>query len=227
MRRNAFLTALVVVVVCASFTVGQENGEQLIKKALEGRQVLMKMDLPAVDSGLTFTFDDANVSYDDGAYKTLLKDYGTALGNGTRARITAVHVTRKGIEIDLNGGGSPSRDWFGGVFRVDPPMLLPKSYREMELERQIQFETNQTTMSALRSELETEQRLRLTQDAKNQESYQQMQRMHSKYIEANRKDWGSKIIVLVRSRNPSVKMRDLVQSLAKYVELLPRETAAQ
>ena len=67
----------------------------------------------------------------------------------------------------------------------------------------------------------------MTQDAKNQESYQQMQRMHSKYIEANRKDWGSKIIVLVRSRKPSVKMRDLVQSLAKYVELLPRETATQ
>src|SRR3954447_12836425 len=113
MRRTAYLTALVVVAVCASGAVGQEKGEDLIKKALEGRQVLVKMDLPAVDSGLTFTFDDANVSFDEAAYNTLVHDYGTALAKGTRATITHVRVTRRGIEIDLNGGGSPSREVYG------------------------------------------------------------------------------------------------------------------
>jgi hypothetical protein len=224
MRRTAYLTALVVVAVCASMAAGQEKGEDLIKKALEGRQVLVKMDLPAVDSGLTFTFDDANVSYDEPGYKALVREYGTALAKDTRATITRVRVTRRGVEIDLNGGGSPSRDVYGGNFHVDAPVLVAKSTREQELERQIPLETNSATLSAMRSDLELEQRLRLTQDAKNQESYQQMLDMHSKYLEANRKGWGTKIIVLVRSRKPSVKMKDLVQSLAKYVELLPRET---
>ncbi len=226
MRTNAILTAFAVA-LCASCAMAQDDGEQLIRRSLEGRQVVVKMDLPAVDSGLTFTLDDTNVSLDEPTYKGLLHDYGTAIRKDSRSRITGVRVTKRGIEIDLDGGGSPARDWMGGIFRVEAPVNLPKSQRELELERQLQLETNPAIQTYLRSEIDYEQRQRLTQDAKNQESYAQLTRMRSKYIEENRKDWGSKIIVLIRSRKPSVKMKDMVASLAKYIELLPREKTAQ
>jgi len=81
--------------------------------------------------------------------------------------------------------------------------------------------------SSLRNELDYERSARVAQDAQNQETYQRMSRLRSDYIETNRKNWGSKIIVVVHSRKSGVKMRDMVQSLAKYVEFLPREAATQ
>ena len=98
MRRYVFLTT-VTLALCASVIAQQDSGEQLIKKALEGREVLVKMDLPAVETGITMTFDDAKVSYDEAAYKKLLKEYGSAIPSGTRARITDVRVSGRGIEL--------------------------------------------------------------------------------------------------------------------------------
>jgi hypothetical protein len=213
--------------LCASVIAQQDSGEQRIKKALEGREVLVKMDLPAVETGITMTFDDAKVSYDEAAYKKLIREYGPAISSGTRARITEVRVSGRGIEIDLNGGGSPERDWFVGSVRLESPAPLPRSNREMDLERQMQTESNAITLNSLRNELDSERAGRAAQDAQNQEAYQRVSRLRSEYIEANRKNWGSKIIVVIRSRKSDVKMRDMVKSLAKYIEFLPRETATQ
>jgi len=226
MRRYVFLTT-VTFALCASVIAQQDSGEQLIKKALEGREVLVKMDLPAVDSGITMTFDDAKVTFDEANYKKLLKEYGSAIPSGTRARITDVRVSGRGIELDLNGGGSPQRDWFVGNVRLETPAPLARSNREIDLERQIQTESNPVTLASLRNELDYERSARVAQDAQNQETYQRMSRLRSDYIETNRKNWGSKIIVVVHSRKSGVKMRDMVQSLAKYVEFLPREAATQ
>jgi len=225
MLRNVFLTTLALA-VCASVAAAQDAGEQMIKKALEGREVIVKMDLPAVETGITMTLDDTKVSYDDATYKRLIKEYGSAIAKGTRARITEVRVSGRGIEIDLNGGGSPERDWFVGNVRLENPAPLPRSNREIDLERQIQTESNPVTLNSLRNELESERSARIAQDAQNQAEYQRVSSLRSQYIEANRKTWGSKIIVVIRSRKSGVKMRDMVQSLGQYVELLPRDTTA-
>jgi hypothetical protein len=226
MRRYVFLTTITLA-LCASVIAQQDSGEQLIKKALEGREVLVKMDLPAVETGITMTFDDAKVSYDEAAYKKLIREYGPAISSGTRARITEVRVSGRGIEIDLNGGGSPERDWFVGNVRLEAPVPLPRSDREIQLERQIQSETNPSIISSMRNDLDSLRAARINQDAQNQQEFQRLSRLRRDYIDANRKNWGSKIIVVVRSRKSDVKMRDMVQSLAKYIEFLPRETATQ
>jgi hypothetical protein len=226
MRRNIFLTT-VVVALCSSFVTAQDNGEQLIKKALIDREVLLKMDLPAVDTGITMTFDDAKVSFDKANYERLLKEYGPALSKDTRARITDVRVSRHGIEIDLNGGGLPEHDWMVGGFRLETPTPLPKSNREVTLERLIQSESNFSNLSSLRSQLDSERSARVAQDSQNQAEFDRISLLRSEYIETNRKNWGSKIIVLIRSRRSGVKMSDMVQSLAKYIVLLPREPASQ
>src|SRR5687768_16010762 len=110
MQRTLYLI-VAVVMTCTLGVLGQDDGELRIKKALEGRMMLVKMDLPAIDLGIDMVFDDAEVSFDEANYKRLLKEYGVALKKGTRARVTGVRITRKGIEIDLDGGGSPGRDW--------------------------------------------------------------------------------------------------------------------
>jgi hypothetical protein len=204
--------------------MAQDEGEKLIRKALEGRQILVKMDLPAVETGIPMVFDDTNITFDEANYKKLLKEYGVGTAKGTRARITAVRVSNRGIEIDLDGGGSPQRDWLVGNVTLVGPTPLGKSDHEQDLERQLQNETRAPAIELLRNELELERQSRIAQDVRNQEAFQRVASLRSKYIEENRKNWGSKLIIVIRSRKPNVLMRDMVKSLAQYAELLPRET---
>jgi len=226
MRKSIYL-AVAVVALCAVAVIGQDDSEMRIRKALEGRQMLVKMDLPAVDAGVPMIFNNANVGYDEANYKKLLKQYGAAITKGNRVRITGVRISNQGIEIDLDGGGSPGRDWLVGSIKLVEPTPLAKSDREMELEHQLQGETSSSAQAYLRTEIEYEQQSRMAQDMRNREAFQRMSSLRSKYIEENRKNWGSKLIIVVKSSAPNVMMRDMVKSLAKYVELLPRETNIQ
>jgi hypothetical protein len=225
MRRIASLA--LTLTTCASVAYAQDDGEARIRRALEGRVVLAKMDLPAIDAGVYMYFDDANVSFDEVAYNKLIKEYGVAVKKGSRSKITGVRISAKGIELDLDGGGSPGRDWVVGGFTLTEPLPAPKSERELEFERRLQAEPNAESAAYWRTELEHERQRRTAQDDRNRENFNRFARMRTEYIEANRKTWGSKLIVVVRSRKPSVTVRDMMASLAKYVEILPREPAGQ
>jgi hypothetical protein len=226
MRRILYLT-LAILAAFSQSIFSQDDGEMRIRKALEGRFVLTKMDLPAIDAGVFMYFDDANVSIDEAAYKKLLKDNGVAVKKGSRSKITAVRVSTRGIEIDLDGGGSPSRDWVVAGMTLTEPQPAPKSDRELEIERQLQLDQPSGTVALLRNELEYERHRRTMQDERNRQSFDRFATARREHIEANRKNWGSRLIVLVRSRKPTVTMRDMMTSLAKYIEILPREPASE
>lgn len=226
MRRYLYLV-VTLIVACAQGVTGQDDGAQPIRKALEGRLVLVKMDLPAIVTGVEMIFDDANVSFDHVSYNKLVKEYGVSLKKGSRSKITGVRISSKGIEIDLDGGGSPGRDWLVGNLKLTEPPPLDKSGREVALEHQLMSETNASTAASFRIELEYERQKRLQQDERNRAAFERVSRLRSEYIEENRKNWGSKLIIVVRSRKESVTMRDMVKSLAQYVEFLPREPVAK
>lgn len=201
----------------------QDEGELRIRKALEGREVIVKMDMPAIDAGVYMYFDDAAVSFDKPKYDQLLKEFGTSIKQGSRARITGVRVTGRGIELDLDGGGSPDRDWVVGNIRLTEPSPVAKSDRELELERRLQQENAPGVASFLRNEIDHERDRRLSQDERNRQAFARVASLRSSYIEENRKNWGSKLIVSIRSRKPSVTIRDMIRSLSQYVEILPRD----
>jgi hypothetical protein len=218
-----FLWLIIAMLVgCAQIAIAQDDSEQKIKKALVGRHLLVKMDLPAINSGIDFILDDNGVSYNAANYNRLLKDYGVAVKNGTEARITDVRVSNRGIELDLDGGGLPGRDWVVGSLKLVPPESLAKSDREMELER-MSTAPDLTAVQAtyVRNELDYERQHRSTQEARNLESFKRAELLRRQYIDENRTKWGSKVIVVVRAQKNPVKMRDIVKTLAKYVELLP------
>ena len=223
MQRSFYFVAGVIM-ACSLSALGQDDSEVRLRKALEGRTMLVKMDLPAIESGVEMVFDDAAVSFDERNYKRLVKEYGVALEKGTRARVTGVRVSRRGIEIDLDGGGSPGRDWLVGNLRLVEPAPVAKSDREMELERQLSADPPMAVATVLRSELDDERQRRMAQDERNRQAFERVDRVRTEHIEKNRKNWGSKLVIVVRSTKPTVTMRDMAKSLAKYVELLPRET---
>lgn len=222
MQKSLYLV-VAVIMACSYGAAGQDDSEKRIKKALEGRMMLVKMDLPAIETGIEMVFDDANVSFDEANYKKLVREYGIALEKGTRARVTGVRISRRGIEIDLDGGGSPGRDWLVGNLRLVEPAPVAKSEREMELERQLSADPPMAVATVLRSELDYERHRRMMQDERNRQAFERVDRVRTEHIEKNRKSWGSKLVIVVRSTKPTVTMRDMARSLAKYVELLPRE----
>lgn len=226
MRRTFCLIALVLA-ACAQVAIGQDDSEPRMQKALEGRRVLVKMDLPAIDTGVDLFIDNTEVSYNAASYSQLMKDYGVSVKKGTRSRITGVRITGKGIEIDLDGGGLPGPDWVVGNLRLVEPIPQAKSDREQELERQLQSETNPGTAGFLRNEIEYERQRRFSQDERNRQQFERVSRLRNEYITENRKSWGSKVTVIVRSTKDTITMRDMVRTLAKYVELLPSEKPAE
>jgi hypothetical protein len=222
-KKNLYISAALIALttMCAA---AQDDGEKRIRQALEGRQVLLKMDMPAIDSGIAMTFDDTKITYDESNHNKLCKEYGVAVKKGSKARITGVRLSSKGIEIDLDGGGSPGRDWMAGGLRLIEPAPLAKSDREVDLERQLERETNMSTLALLRNDLDFERNARIGQDERNREAFARVSRYRSDYLRDNRKNWGSKLLIVIRSRKETTSMRDLTASLAKYVEFLPRET---
>lgn len=225
MRR--FVPLIVAILaICTQAAFSQDSGDDPIKKALLGRLVLVKMDLPAINSGIDFVMDNTDVSYNTAKCNSLVKEYGVAVKNGTRARITDVRISNRGIELDLDGGGLPGRDWVVGSLKLVEPEPLARSNREAELERQVLSDTNSSQAAHLRGELDYERQRRLAQDERNREAFRRADSLRRQYIDENRTKWGSKIVVVVRARKESVKMRDMVKALAKYVELLPSEKPA-
>ncbi len=224
MSRIFFLFAIVMMVFTQP-AAAQDDAELRIRRALEGRFVNVKMDLPAINSGVYMTFDDTTISFDDARYKSLLKEHGTAIPKGRKSRITGVSISAKGIELDLDGGGAPTGDWAVGSLVLTEPGPVARSDREVQLERMLQQESSPGTAGYLRSELEYERSRRVAQDERNRVAFERATNLRREYIEENRKNWGSKVVIVVRSRKPTVTMRDMMQSLAKYIELLPREPA--
>jgi hypothetical protein len=226
MRRTLYLV-FAIAATFAQTTMSQDDGELRIRKALEGRLALVKMDMPAIDAGVYMFFDDANISFDQARYNKLVKEFGISVKKGTKAMITAVRISSKGIELDLDGGGSPDRDWVVGGVRLTEPAPVARSDREIELERRLQQESNLGVSSFLRNEFDYERDRRVRQDERNHEAFERANRLRSEYIEQNRKNWGSKLIVSVRTRKASVTLRDMLKSLSQYIEFLPRETATK
>jgi hypothetical protein len=225
--RKSISWLIAVLALCTHAAVGQDDSDNLIRKALVGRHVLVKMDLPAINSGVDFVLDNTDVSYNSNKCNNLLKQYGVAVKNGTKSRITDVRVSNRGIELDLDGGGMPTHDWVVGSLKLVEPEPMAKSDREVELERQVASDTSPSHAVQLRADLEYERQRRLAQDERNREAFRRAESLRRQYIDENRANWGSKVVVVIRSRKESVKMRDMVKALAKYVELLPSEKPAE
>jgi hypothetical protein len=103
MRILMLLTgALVVTAVAAQ--PGHAQDEARLRKALEGKRITLKMDMPATSEGVdVYPGSNRPVDYDKVGKR--MKKEGVAIKDGDAARITKIKVKEKHIEVQLNGGG--------------------------------------------------------------------------------------------------------------------------
>jgi hypothetical protein len=93
---------LVLTVAVAKPSYGQD--EARLRKALEGKRITLKMDMPATQEGVdVYPGTNRPVDYDKVGKR--MKKEGVAIKDGEAARITKIKVKDEVIEIQLNGGG--------------------------------------------------------------------------------------------------------------------------
>ncbi len=98
---NTVLAAAAALLLCSP-VLAQDEAE--LKKAFEGKRVILKIDMPATSSGVD-VWPDRDLAVDFSEVAKLIKGNGTAIRAGEDEMVTKVHVARKHIEFQLGGGG--------------------------------------------------------------------------------------------------------------------------
>lgn len=102
MRVALFLAGAMVLATTALPLHAQDEGR--LRKALEGKRITLKMDMPASSEGVdVFPGSNRPVDYDKVGKR--MKKHGVAIRDAEAARITRVKVKDDLIEVQLNGGG--------------------------------------------------------------------------------------------------------------------------
>src|SRR6185295_16422606 len=78
--------------------------EDQLKRAFEGRTVLVKLDMPGSDDGID-VYPGLSQSVDYPALAGRLKRYGTAVRRGQEIMVTKIRIKKDLIEFQLGGGG--------------------------------------------------------------------------------------------------------------------------
>lgn len=139
------------------------QNEALLKRAFEGREVTMLIEMPASHRGVDLR-PQREPEMDFSDYARRIKQYGVSLRKGDRVMVTAVKVNKKNIEFHLGAGGYGTWGDTSGSAYVP---VVTKSDREKQLEREVKRETDpqekrrmDRELASLRRERERDERLR-------------------------------------------------------------------
>jgi hypothetical protein len=104
MRIPVLLAGALVAATAVAARPVYAQDEAHLRKALEGRRITVKLDMPATQEGVdVFPGSNRPVNFDEVGKR--MKKEGVAIKDGESARITKVKVKNDHIEVQLNGGG--------------------------------------------------------------------------------------------------------------------------
>ena len=123
------VTGILVLLATAVPASGQSEG--YLREYLEGRKVVILLDMPADEDGINVQADRGRSIDRNEVQKDILR-YGAALHKGDLAEITLIKKKGKHIEFQLNGGG-----WQGGRSAFLSYTPAPKSERHKDIEAEL------------------------------------------------------------------------------------------
>ncbi len=151
-------TALVVLMAAQS----QAQGEDALKNAFMGRQVAIRVDMPASHKGVDLRFD-REVPFDLKENGDRIREHDAALQQGDVIQVTYIKVKGDLIEFHLGGGGF---NWFSDT-TTKSKTYSSKTVREQDLEKEIKNETNRDRKRNLERDLEDLRRDRAARDERS------------------------------------------------------------
>jgi hypothetical protein len=158
--RSALVTLSVLLVAPPAFA----QSEAALKEFFEGTRVVVKLDMPATQTGID-VYADARRPMDFEEYSNRLKAVGVSIRSGDAVMITKIKVKDKIVEFQLAGGGygTVGDDTDSSVYVPG----APKSNREKSLEREVKSEPDATRRRRLEHELDDLRRERQREDQRN------------------------------------------------------------
>jgi len=126
--------ALIVPLAVTAFGIAaapaRAQNEYELKRAFEGKFVIVKMDMPATQYGIDLV-PGREPAVDFKAYSQRVKQYGIALRAGDRVMVTTIRIKKKNIEFQLGGGGYGTfGDDSGYVYVVSMHVYRPYDSRQ-------------------------------------------------------------------------------------------------
>lgn len=188
-----------------------------LKRAFEGKFVIVKMDMPATQYGIDLT-PGREPAIDYKTYSQRVKDFGIALRAGDRVMITTIRVKKKNIEFQLGGGGYGT---FGDDSGYVSTSTESKSQREKDLERWIKDERDPYKRSRMQRELDDLRRDRERENRRREADSADLTARKQSDIAQKRLDAGSRFNLWfdefqLASRPPTAA--EVRRMLAEYVD---------
>ncbi len=149
--------SLALLTLVASPVLAQD--ETALKNAFMGRQVAIRVDMPASHKGVDLRFDRA-IPFDLKENSDRIREHDAALQAGDVIPVTYIKVKGDLIEFHLGGGGF---NWFTES-STKSATSSTKTVRETDLEKEIRNETDRDRKRRLERELDDLRRDRQSRD---------------------------------------------------------------
>jgi hypothetical protein len=215
--RQAALALGVVGLLLGGVRVGAAQSEEQLKRAFEGRTVLVKVDMPGSDDGIDL-YPGTSQTVDYPALAGRLKRYGTAIRRGQEIMVTKIRVKKDLIEFQLGGGGY-------GTFGDDtsPYVSAPvaaKSQREKDLEKDLSNTTDPAARKKIKEQLDGLRQRREREDAANRTAAETASQIKEGNIRQRRLDGGSRFNLRYKPVVPPEAMTPdgVMRALADFVD---------
>jgi len=200
------------------------QSEDALKQYFEGKTVVVKLDMPATQTGVD-VYADARRPLNFDEYSARLKSTGVAVHSGDSVMITKIKLKDKLIEFQLAGGGygTAGDDTSTSVYASS----TPKSNREKDLEREVKNETDSARKRRLQRELDDLRHEREREDQRNKAASAVASEQKRQRIAEQRLHGGSRFNL--RYQNgvpPGVTPGGIMAALAEYVDFPFAERAS-
>ncbi len=188
----------------------------MLSGAFEGKQVVVKMDMPGTQKGVDI-YPGRPQPLDVKSYSDRLKDFGVSVRNGDAVMVTKVKVNKDNVEFQLGGGGFGTAGDNTDTSVYFTP--LGKSSRELELENQLNNETDPDRRRSLQRELDYVRAERQRRDAYNRARAEDDAARRAQQVAIQRQQGGSRFNIRVDARKmgDSLTPQVVMDALAAYV----------
>jgi len=207
-----------VATLCAMLAVpcAFAQSEAALKEYFEGKTVIVKLDMPAAQTGVDVNAD-ARRPIDFDAYSARVKANGIAIHSGDSVMVTRVRLKDKLIEFQLAGGGygTTGDDTSTSVYVPS----TPKSNREKDLEREVKAETDSARKRRLQRDLDDLRHEREREDQRNKAASEVASEQKRQRIAEQRLHGGSRFNIRYQDGvPPGVTPGGIMAALSDYVE---------
>lgn len=194
--------------------VSLQANEAELRRAFEGKQVILRIDMPGTHNGVNLRLD-RDEPMDWREYSRRIKTYGVSIPKGQTAMVTSLIIKKDLIELHFDGGGYGT---FGDDTSTTVSTYVPKSRYESDLERDIRRETDPVRRRRLQADLDRERSRRFREEARLRADAEPVNAVKRQEVMERRLRGGSRFNLRGLAGTADVLPNQVMDWLREYVD---------